>query len=127
MCIVRKEADAAWSSEKIQINSVMLAVFRTLGGLLWYLHEHYRNHTDDSESSTTGLQREKCSELLICNLQMDKKQKPDFPSVRSVVVLNCNGVLSTHNSDPSGISSLSSFISLSGKCISGCQNCSCGL
>lgn len=32
----------ARSSEKNQINSV-LAVSRVLGGLLWYLHEHYGN------------------------------------------------------------------------------------
>lgn len=31
------------SSEKIQMNSVMLAVSSVLGGLLWYLHEHYGN------------------------------------------------------------------------------------
>ena len=43
ICILRKEADVACSSEKIQMNSVMLAVSRVLGGLLWYLHEHYGN------------------------------------------------------------------------------------
>ena len=43
ICIVGKEADVACSSEKIQINSLVLAVSRVLGGLLWYLHEHCGN------------------------------------------------------------------------------------
>lgn len=66
----------------------MLAVYRVLSRsgvvAVWALWE---SNSDDSHWSTTGLQWEKCSELLIHNLQMGKKQKSDFPSSRTAVVL----------------------------------------
>lgn len=75
----------ARSSEKNQINSV-LAVSRVLGGLLWYLHEHYGNLILMTQIQVLLACKGKNVQLLICNLQVHKKQKQEFPSSR-----NCCG------------------------------------
>lgn len=56
--------------------------------MLWYLHEHYETFIVMTQiQALLVCKEEKCSELLIRNLQVGKKQKPDFPSSRTAVIL----------------------------------------